>query len=467
MNKLVASLILVILLFVTGCVIDGRPPDYSITNPSTMIDKSGNMVVAYQVNFGHNSRSTYIRRLGEQGNFLWGEKSLELYSDRQGFLGNGDIDCASMISDEKGNVFVVYPIADGIRVQKLNMEGKDVLSPIILSTDNTAVVPSVKAVSDNSGGVIIAWIEGMNNINMQHLGNGGNILWQKTMSTPEIDQFNMVCDSSGNTFVLWKDKPGYSEANIFLGKVNSSGIVPWVADSLLLSDVNGPADTKGTFVSQIISDGNGGAIAVWVQPVLNNNGQITSQKLFTQRVRADGEILWNSGIMPSGANSEQATLSEPRIIWNGLECVVFWTSDRSIRAQCLDGNGNRLWTEGGITQDAGSTDAVYYYPSNGNNPGEVAFVWNSTEEGKIVLRAQCLDVSGNKKWGDKGIKVSSAPAYWAAYAAPARISPAVNGSFIVTWASGENIKAKTLAYIQRISADGTLLWGEKGIKLQD
>jgi hypothetical protein len=37
----------------------------------------------------------------------------------------------------------------------------------------------------------------------------------------------------------------------------------------------------------------------------------------------------------------------------------------------------------------------------------------------------------------------------------------------VSWASGENIKAMTLAYIQSISTDGILLWGEQGIKLQE
>ena len=466
MSKCMPLLILIILLFVTGCAINGRPPDYSINNPSVMVDESGNIIVAYQVNSGHE-RLTYIQRLGEQGNFLWSQKGLELYSDQQGFLGNGDVDCASLINDEKGNVFVVYPIADGIRVQKLNMTGKEVLSPIKLSTDNTAVNPSVKAIGDNDGGAIIAWIEGKNNLNIQHLSTQGGILWQKTISTPEIDRFNLVCDSSGNTFILWKDNPGYSEANIFLGKVNSTGIVPWAADSLLLSDVNGPAYITGTFVNQIVSDGNGGAIVVWVQPVLSKNGLVTSQKLFTQRVNYDGELLWNNGIMLAGANSEQATVSDPRIVWNGLECVVFWTSGHAIHAQSIDSNGISLWTEGGITQDVKNTNAVYYYPSNGNNPGEVAFVWNCNEDGNLMLRAQCLDVSGNRKWGDEGIKVSSVPAYWAGYAAPARISQGGNGGYIVSWASGENIKARTLAYIQRISADGILLWGEQGIKLQE
>lgn len=108
---------------------------------------------------------------------------------------------------------------------------------------------------------------------------------------------------------------------------------------------------------------------------------------------------------------------------------------------------------------------VVYYDAVSDGSGGASLVWNYTENGNKVLRAQRLDADGNKLWGGEGKMVSTVPAYWAAYAVPARIAPDGKGGFVVSWAAGKNIKDKTLSYIQKISGVGELQWGEAGIKL--
>ena len=67
--------------------------------------------------------------------------------------------------------------------------------------------------------------------------------------------------------------------------------------------------------------------------------------------------------------------------------------------------------------------------------------------------------------GDNGIKVSGISPYWGGYTTPARVSPDGGGGLLVTWAAGKNIRDRTSSYTQRISADGDLLWGEDGVRL--
>ena len=106
-----------------------------------------------------------------------------------------------------------------------------------------------------------------------------------------------------------------------------------------------------------------------------------------------------------------------------------------------------------------------YYCAADDGAGGAAVVWIYAEDGDKYLRAQRVDADGTKLWGDSGIKVSSISPYWAGYSTPARISPDGNGGFFTTWAAGEHIKDKTSSYIQRLSGEGELLWGEDGIRL--
>ncbi|MDD5039486.1 MAG: hypothetical protein PHN78_09270, partial [Dehalococcoidales bacterium] len=157
----------------------------------------------------------------------------------------------------------------------------------------------------------------------------------------------------------------------------------------------------------------------------------------------------------------------PAIIRTTAESMlIFWTDLHNIYAQQLDMEGNLSWPAGDINIGWGgdSRNMVNYYAASDGKGGAV-IVWNFQEGDKKYIQAQRIDSKGNKLWGDKGIVLSTLPPYWAGFGVPSRIAPDGTGGFIVTWASGKNIKDKTSSYIQRIDPDGNLLWGEHGIKL--
>ncbi|MFC1946379.1 hypothetical protein ACFLXY_00510 [Chloroflexota bacterium] len=459
---LITGLMVIMLPLITGCpglAIDGRPPEYSVCNPSMLPDGSGGVIVAYQVNRG-NSGSIYLQRLGADGNFLWDESGIELSTTQWGFL-SGNIECVSLVSDDKGNFIAVYPSIDGLKVRKLTMEGDS-----IWPNDEVRVFTGItslgdfKAAGDSSGGVVIARST-QDSIELQRIDGDGDLLWNTNIPV-EVDRFDIVVDAIGNTFVIWKDNPSYSEGDIFVQMVDTDGTIAWLTGGVQLTDEENPGFRRGSFDHRIISDGNGGVLCTWSEVIHSEDGRhITGQRLYAQRISRKGEILWESGgVLITGTE----WLEEPCIIESDPGSIlVVWEDIHRIYKQKLDLFGNMTWP--GDSLEIMRIDEIMYYSVTSDGSGGAVLVWNYTDRKKRYVGAQHMNTDGSNLWGDGGIKVSTVSPYWAEYSVPARILPDGTGGFVISWASGKNIKDSTSSYIQRVSAEGELLWGEDGIKL--
>jgi len=465
MKKLIIpALTSISLLFITGCpglAIDGRPPEYSVSNPSMVPDGAGGIIVVYQVNKG-NTGSTYLQRLGKNGETLFGEKGIELKSGPQGFPCSGEKECVLILDEGNRNFVTVYNLKDGLWTQKLDMEGNSVWPEGKKKVSDTIPPPGrFRAVSDNSGSTIIVWSGWQENINLQRIDKKGRLQWN-TSITAEVDKFDIACDASGSTFVIWKDSPSYSEGDIFVQKIEADGQITWPAGGLLLTDEANPGYVGGSFDHRIVSDGDGGVLCTWLQAILSEDGRkITGFNPYVQRINGKGEMLWGpGGVLITGITGVQ----EPRIVVNNSDSVlVFWDDKHAVYAQKIDILGKISWPGAGL--EIAQAGSIVYYSVTGDGADGAVIVWNCSEDGYIFLRAQRLDSEGSSLWGDNGIKVSTVSPYWAKYSVPARISRDGTGGYVIAWASGNNIMDRTSSYIQRISPEGKLLWGEDGIKL--
>lgn len=459
-----AVISLVMLILITGCpglVTNGGPPEYSVCNPSMLPDGSGGIIVAYQVNRG-NSGSTYLQRLGTDGDFLWGENGLELSTTQWGFLGSGNTECSSLIDDGKGNVIAVYPSMDGLKARKLDMAGNAVWSNVEVTVFSDRTLPrDFKAVSDFSGGVVIARFS-KDNIELQRVDSNGMPLWN-TVIPAEVNRFDITADAAGNTFIIWKDRPSYSEGDIFVQMVDGDGTIIWPSGGLRLTDDENPGFVSGSFDHRLISVGNDGVICTWAECILTENkGGIIGHKLYVQRINREGEMLWE----PDGVLiiDWERPLEEPCIF--GIDSgsiLIVWEDIHRIYGQKIDLSGNIAWSEGGL--EIMRIDEIMYYSAMTDRTGGTVFVWNYTDKKNEYVGAQRMNSDGSNLWGDEGIKVSTASPYWAKYSVPARILHDGVGGFFISWASGIKIKDRTSSYIQRVSVEGELLWGEEGIKL--
>jgi hypothetical protein len=407
-----------------------------------------------------------VQKIGVNGEFLWGEESIELGSGLMGFAANQG-EFALLVTDKLGNITVVYSLNDNIWAKKLDMEGNPVGEGEPVRKISPANVPArnyfdFNAIGNPAGETIMVWVSDNGHINIQK--SDSDLGYFVSVSTPDLDRFDIASDDAGNVFLIWKDNYRYSEGNIFVQKININGQVVWSPGGLKL---NGPA-TIGYISSDldrmITGDGEGGAIAIWVQGILSKDGKlITGSNLYAQHIRSDGEKLWEENGVPVASDA-----LSPVIVSNNSEnATIFWTDLHNIYAQRLNTAGNVFWPEGSINVGQGGDpkNIVHYYAASDGTGGAV-IVWNYEEDDKKVVRAQRIDSRGNKLWGNNGIKVSTVSPYWAGYSVPARIAGGTEG-FYVTWASGEDIKDKTSSYIQKISTGGKVLWGEEGIKLDE
>ncbi|MCM8759133.1 MAG: putative Ig domain-containing protein [Candidatus Omnitrophica bacterium] len=126
---------------------------------------------------------------------------------------------------------------------------------------------NLQAVSDNSGGAVVVWVDVRNNtfqIYAQRIDRNGNKLWQEngvligTGTMPTI-----INSSDGNYFIFWTKSD-----RIYAQKIDNDGVGWWQDGGVQVSNSNfeelkAIADTDGTVVAW--TDGN-----VYAQKLFNN-----------------------------------------------------------------------------------------------------------------------------------------------------------------------------------------------------
>ena len=445
-----------VLSITSGCP---GPLSFSgVRNPGLTSDGSGGAIVTYQVN-GNETQTTYIQKLGTNGEFQWGGKGITLYSEQGPSEGGGA--SALLVNSDNYSTILVWAQADSIWTQKIDSGGH-----FLWGAGNVRVTSGtyiLKAISDSLSGVVMAWSDDHDNLYLQRIDSQGNLLWSVNKPLIQTRPFDISCDGSGNTFVVWEDK----DFNVLVQKLDSTGEASWLPDGLLLSDLHGP----GVGMDSITNDGAGGAIVAWICGISSEDKVgITGQELYTQRVSAEGKTLWATGGLPIRTMAQRDSIPfEPQMTSDNTGgAFIFWRDDMSIYAQRIDATGESLWAQGGIEvwKGEGSLRSPYFSVA-ADGSGGVIVVWNYTEKGKRAdqspsLRAQRLDASGKKLWGESGVLVTSGSQ---GYLTPALIAPDGNGGAFFSWAAGKNIHKATLSYAQRASAEGKLLWGEDGIRL--
>jgi|YelNatPaOPRAMG01_1025707.scaffolds.fasta_scaffold10100_7 hypothetical protein len=457
-NRLILGMLVLLysLLAMTGCP---APLSFSgVRSPSVTTDGAGGIIVAYQINEGEN-RITYVQKLAPSGEALWAGRGVTLYSE----LGpaEGGVTSALLVNSESGNTILVWEQADSIWAQKIDPEGRFLWgSGKVWITEGTF---SLKAISDGSGGVVMAWSGSYDNLCLQRIDNQGSILWSVKKPLMQSRPFDISCDGWGNTFLVWEDR----HFNVLLQKLDAMGKVSWLSESLLLSELHGP----GVGMASIISDGADGAIVAWISSMSSDDKVgITGQELYTQRISAEGKTLWERGGLPIRSVGQKGSIPyEPQMVNDNAGGVfIVWKEDMSVYTQRVDAAGKILWGKDGIEvwNGEGSPRSPQLSATTDGSGGLIV-VWNYIEKGKRVdqspsLRAQRLDPSGKKIWGENGTLVTTA---FQGYLTPARIAPDNNGGVIVSWAAGKSIHKASFSYVQKIDPDGNRLWGDEGIRL--
>ncbi|MHA1310106.1 MAG: hypothetical protein ACTSQO_04175 [Candidatus Helarchaeota archaeon] len=312
-------------------------------------------------------------------------------------------------------------------------------------------------ISDGSGGAIIVWEEQRNgidyNIFAQKIDSAGNILWGSggiyiCSSSGDQHQPQICSDGAGGAIITWYDDRG-TFSHIYAQKINSSGAVQWATNGILICSKN-----NGQYYPKIVSDGQNGAVIVWVD---YRSG--VDFDIYAQRIDANGNSLWTSnGTVICNATNEQ---SSAEIIKSNDDFIITWADSRNatnknIYAQKISLNGVVQWTQNGITI-CNALDDQDFPQLTGDNAGGAIITWEDKRSGIYYdIYAQLINSNGQIQWAQNGVIVSNAKNN--------QKSPAIcsdgQGGAIITW---HDQRSTTFdIYSQRVDSNGLIKWTPNG-----
>lgn len=430
----------------------GYPPDCSIEYPTVAFDAQGDILVAYQVNEGHNP-VTYVQKLTPDGERLWGEQGVRL-DDRQPepFTGpHAKPSLTRLVADGDGSATIFWTYEDQIGAARLTSDGRELWRREGIVEDAFEALGRKRwEVVAGSACTVIAWIDAQEGLNLQSIDGGGNVLWSKRPRVAGVSELQALCDDEDNTWLLWVDAATQA---VSLQAFDRNAEQLWAEAKELKEGRQPGAQEAGTggYSLWLAEDDVDGVIAAW--RVHLNGGQRGT--LEVRSVSIDGATSVSAADRFFAGN-ERATL--PGHMSDGKGGLfAFWNTGDSILAQLIDSQGRTMWGENGlmVTGEPGSKGD---YLVNPDEAGGMIASW-AIASGSARL-AQRVGAEGNLLWQNGGVTISTAPdVRWWSLATK-------NGAAVFSGTlSLESLN--TGSSVQRVDPDGTLPWGADGIRLDD
>jgi len=378
----------------------------------------------------------------------------------------GAQDMPVTVSDAAGGAFVAwrdYRTANtDIYAQRVDDDGNLLWTltgmPVCVA-NNAQSLPLM--VPDGAGGAIVVWQDFRSNnvldIYAQRINSLGYGQWTANgvavcTGVIGLALSQIVDDGSGGAIITWHDRRNATN-DVFAQRIDGSGVVQWTANGAIIC-----AATGSQISPSLASDGAGGVIISWT----DNRGGLND--IYAQRVDAAGAVQWAAdGIAVCGASQYQ-TLSQ--VVSDGAGgAIISWSDHRNavdydVYAQRLDGSGAALWTANGV--------AVSAYTGNQQNcrlvpigSGESIIAWTDYRSGNSDVYAQRMNASGVGQWTANGVPISAA----ANNQITIQLILDVSGGAIAVWEDGRVSASDYNLYAQKINSNGTVAWTTDGVAL--
>ena len=279
------------------------------------------------------------------------------------------------------------------------------------------------------------------------------VMWEENgvaICTAANDQVlsQVTSDGSGGAITTWRDSRSvYSD--IYAQRIDQNGNTQWTADGVAICTA-----ANNQYEPQITSDGFGGAIITW------HDERSGAPDIYAQRVDSDGVVQWTAdGVAICTAADNQY---DPQITSDGSGgAIITWQDERlwppDIYAQRVDSDGNILWTNDG---QAICTDIHdQWYPKiTSDGSGGAIIAWWDGRSSFFDIYAQRVDSGGNVQWTANGVAICTAPDFQQFL----QITSDDSGGAIITW---EDRRSVIDIYAQRVDENGNTQWTANGVAI--
>ena len=459
-------ILITFLLLLAGC------PEHrnSLYGVKVVGDGAGGAIVVYEEKLGG---LLYAQKISPAGKALWGEKSvLGTNPDSKSYAFRN----IQIVADNSGGALITWWTALIIgeripvyQVLKLDSDGNR------LWQRDVGLV--YQLLSDGAGGVILEYTTADDTVVINRIDASGSFPWgEKGVVLPRsCNDRQIASDGSGGAILTWLENQRPPEAKlgetistgrIYSQKISSEGDLEW-GDGVLLYTTS--RDTR-VESPHITSDGSEGAIIVWHQAparkIIDNSPELYMMDILAQKFDGSGNALWQENGLPLEINKAggRALPIEPKPVSDGAGGVIIvWRDMRNadgttanLYAQRIDADGNIMWQPGGINVSADAINPDHMIVSDSSG---AAFVSYSFSESRKDLHVQKLAGDGKTLWAENGVRVNGDE--YSGYS----IAADGLGGLIIGWGVNGGTFSSDKACVQRISSDGSLLWGKEGMRL--
>ena len=414
-----------------------------VNYPDIAPDNAGGAYAIYQVYLSQQEiNQFYLQRINPDGARLWGEKGV-LIGEASGDLGSGEL---RVLADDDGGAIAAWcdNWNDVMSITKVNSQGE-----ILWQKDIEGIEYASHIASDGASGIIYI----VDDSGMQRVDAEGNLVWDRPEFLVEepVADLRIIGDGSGGAFVLTIGKS--SEYSVYVQRIDGEGNCPWSQEAISVYSGSKAAN------AYITADGTGGVFVIWTE----RDPEATSTPtdlMSVLRLSEGGEVVWQQRDLPEGLIADPWDMFV--VADNDGNALVFWQDSSGLRAQKISPGGELLW----------SGDCIYRWPdgysynvvADGNNG---AIIGSSLMEGVSdrSLRAQIIDGDSKPLFPEsEGVALSDDNTVYHWWFV---VSEDGEGGALFAWGSSENIYSVEHSSVQRISAEGELLWGDSGIRLDD
>jgi len=435
-------------------------------------DGAGGAIAVYEDIRSNNQHDFYVQKISPGGGALWGEKGV--------LIGSAYKQCDSfhelhIVSDGFGGAIVTWggypsepdwklppgqrPVEYLTHVTRVDSDGSVMWQREVKGVDHM--------ISDGAGGVLIATDESYEQeiLSIIKIDSEGNFPWSEEEVSIHCEDYSdhtlgLTSDGEEGAIIIWQERKGEPDervSQIFTQRIDAEGSLPWGQDSLLLYTTPGGAFSEEP---KIISDGSGGAIAFWMQLKGERKTELSLlssvvvlNDIYVQRVDADGNVLWVPDGVPINGYKGGAFPHNLFVVSDdaGGAIIFLWGG----YAQKIGADGKTEWQPGGaeVITSTLPSNAI----SDGSGGVIVTFGHKESGSKKSMLYVQKIDATGITVWRGTGTMVTEHGTHDIAYDA--------RGGAIIAWGSGKSTFSSEKSYVQRVNAEGKLLWGDEGIRL--
>lgn len=321
----------------------------------------------------------YAQRVSASGTVQWTANGVAIcttpnYQQFQVIVGDGLGGAIITWEDVRSGDFHIY-------AQRINASG------IVQWTANGVAIctaanqqrnPTI--VSDSTGGAIISWHDNRNgnyHIYAQRISTAGLVQWATdgvAICTGTGDQgFTAIAsDNSGGAIITWHDGLVTGPRDIYAQRVLASGIVQWTTNGVAVCIA-----ANNQQLPAIMSDGAGGGIITWFDH-RNDNWDI-----YAQRIDSLGAVQWAiNGVAVSTAPNEQYF---PNLVGDRVRGpIITWQDYRRGYPDSCDIYIQRVGNNG-ILGGISTFGLAAYYPFNGNVNDESGNNLNGINHGATLI----------------------------------------------------------------------------------